>query len=90
MSGLISGVLAALQTKSGVYVVCGLIVLVFAWWALGEIFDSGKASGRGDVLSEITKENSNAGERSEEWRAALRRCNRNGGLFDFERGTCNR
>lgn len=81
---------SALQTKTGAYVGCALVIAVFAWWAYGEIFSSGKANGRDGVLTEIIQENTDAGNRSEEWRAALRHCNRTGGLFDFEHGTCDR
>jgi len=40
-------------------------------------------------IQQINRENSNAGNTAEDWRAEFRRCTGAGGVYDFETGACD-
>lgn len=48
----------------------------------------GAAAGKAEIIKQIGKDNDNAGKAADDWRTAFRDCVHGGGLFDFERGTC--
>lgn len=55
-----------------------------------ETYRAGKAVAQAAIVARLIKENTNAGNVAEDWRATLRRCNGAGGMFDFEAGSCDR
>lgn len=51
----------------------------------------GAAAGRAETINRVNKDNDDAGKTAEDWRASFRDCVRGGGgVFDFERGSCQR
>lgn len=57
-------------------------------WSHTAAYRYGRSTEQGRFASQITRENDNAGKAAETWRAELRRCTADGGLFDFETGAC--
>lgn len=60
--------------------------LVFSHW---QAYRAGRAVEQASFTRQIEKENTDAGNTAETWRAALRRCTDAGGLYDFAAGTCD-
>lgn len=74
------------------YLLAGTLVAVIAalTWSHTAAYRYGRSTEQARFTSQITKENDNAGKAAETWRAELRRCTADGGLFDFEAGACQR
>lgn len=68
----------------------GVAALALLTFSHTKAYQAGRATEQAAVASRINKENDNAGNHAEDWRAALRRCNGTGGLFDYETGTCDK
>lgn len=73
---------AALIAAAAAIVVGGLI------WSHTAAYRYGRSTEQARFAAQITKENDDAGNAAEKWRAELRRCTSVGGLFDFETGAC--
>lgn len=52
-------------------------------------YQAGRQVEQAAFLDRINKENEDAGNSAEDWRAQYRRCVDAGGLFDFEAGSCH-
>ncbi|WP_432288751.1 hypothetical protein SLT36_30075 (plasmid) [Aminobacter sp. BA135] len=70
--------------------VAAVAVIAALGWSHTAAFRYGRSTEQVRFAAEITKENDNAGRAAENWRAEFRRCADAGGVFDFERGTCDR
>lgn len=75
-----------------VYAIAGAAITIVTALTASHIwaYRSGRAVEQATIAQRIAKENEDAGNRAEDWRARLRRCVDAGGLFDFETGSCDR
>ncbi|WP_041544344.1 MULTISPECIES: hypothetical protein [Chelativorans] len=76
----------------GIWIQIGIVLAVMSGlaWSHSAEFRAGRAAEQGAISHQIRKENADAAEASEEWRARYRLCVAGGGLHDFETGACDR
>jgi len=74
----------------GTWIRIGLVLAVVAGlaWSHTAAYRAGRAVEQAAFTEQIRKENADAAEVSEEWRARYRLCVAGGGLYDFETGAC--
>ncbi|WP_309086711.1 hypothetical protein [Chelativorans sp.] len=75
----------------GTWIKLGAALAVIAGlaWSHTAAYRAGRAVEQAAFSEQIRKENENAGNAAEDWRARYRLCIERGKLFDFETGTCN-
>lgn len=73
-----------------IYMMIGAAVAVIGLLAYShvKVYNAGRAVEQAAIVKRIEKENTDAGANAEKWRADLRRCIADGGMFDYETGTC--
>lgn len=75
-----------------IWAALGIVALaVFTVGGLMKVsYSAGYRSAQQEVVRQIEKENTDAGNSAENWRDRLRACDDSGGVFDFASGTCDR
>jgi len=67
-----------------------LAVIGVLVWSHLSAYRAGRAVEQAAFSEQMRKENADAGEAAEEWRARYRLCVAGGWLYDFETGACER
>lgn len=77
-----------LTSRAGLYLVGAIAlagILAHSHWTA---YSLGREIEQKRFLEQIKKENDDAGEQAERWRADYRRCVDGGGVYEFETGAC--
>lgn len=82
--------LAFLFSRTGAAAVGIVVALGLLTFSHRFAYQSGRQVEQAAFLDRINKENEDAGNSAEDWRAQYRRCVDAGRLFDFEAGSCHR
>lgn len=78
-----------LLSRTGAAVVGIVVALGLLTFSHRFAYQAGRQVEQAAFLDRINKENEDAGNSAEDWRAQYRRCVDAGRLFDFEAGSCH-
>jgi len=76
--------------KGYLYGAAALAAIGALGWSHVSAYRAGRAAEQAAFIQQINRENSNAGNTAEDWRAEFRRCTGAGGMYDFETGACDK